>query len=551
MRIEKIMIAGEGLFWIGLVGLTLLLAAMIGCSEAGSPLSPNGFEGETVGGLKSETPPVSKGKNLSVVKKVSAHSVAAAPSIVGTTPAGNHDLVISLSHEETRDNGDEVIAITATSGSLVAEDKIRLYADGDYLGRVKVASDSSPLSEIHVLLDDEDFGEGEVELEAEISRNGKVIADAVMDLDREEEIITGPTLEEVALGDFEDEIVLTFSDAVNARRAIKDNIDVVVDNERKRIRSYGEDHDEVTLIMGKDLSSGTYTISYNGEGGLEGIDGEEIGAFSTTLTVEEEIITGPTLEEVALGDFEDEIVLTFSDAVNARRAIKDNIDVVFDGKQLRIRSYEDGDDEITLIMGKDLSQGEHIISYNGEGGFEGIDGEEIGAFSTTLTVEEDEVPVPVAESAWKTIPHGIYRSGTQLLLTLEHFGYKVSPWTRQILGSNTFRVEEEVGETHLYRLTAEEIGLTGNYTAADVILAVVASGYKLVPDETAAQLRLLYPAQPQGELITVVSSPLLRGQGTYMLALGGGSAEFPGKHLIAVNTQATLGPEYREFVVTK
>ena len=98
------------------------------------------------------------------------------------------------------------------------------------------------LSEIHIRLENADLGgEGKkVYLKIEVARDGRVIADETMTIDRRE-VATGPTLETISAGDFEDEIVLIFSEDVSAYRSIKDNISVVVDNKKKRIRSYEED----------------------------------------------------------------------------------------------------------------------------------------------------------------------------------------------------------------------------------------------------------------------------------------------------------------------
>ncbi len=429
---------------------TIAVIGIIGC-EGKNPLSvEEGSEIAMVGELKSDTAPAIREADIEIVKAVT-NNVMAAPSIVQIEEADHNDLIVSLSHKETEGDNDEIIVIEAIDGALLPRDRIRFYTVGGYLGQVKVPHGDISLSEIHIRLENADLGgEGKkVYLKIEVARDGRVIADETMTIDRRE-VATGPTLETISAGDFEDEIVLIFSEDVSAYRSIKDNISVVVDNKKKRIRSYEEDRDEITLIMSKDLIGGTYEVSYNGEGGLEDLDGEDVSAFSTTLTVE---------------------------------------------------------------------------------------------------VEDDETPA--LETVWKTIPHGLYNSGNHMLTALEHFGYKVSPWAKEILSSPRFKVERGDGETILYRVTAEELGLTGIYTMSDIILATVRAGYRLVPKETAAQLRLLYRNQPEGQLITVVSSPMARAQGTYVFALGGGSAQYPGKHLIAVNTMVALGGEYKDFVVTK
>ena len=448
MKRTELCLAAEGLFWVGLIALVLCLTALIGCGENTNPIAPEGSRIETVGDLKSNTTGNADGEDIVIVKTIGAEGAPTAPSVVKVVKAGDLRLLISLSHEGEGKNGGEIVAIKATEGDILDGDKIRVYADGDYLGRVRIES-SFPISEIHILIEDDDLPFGEVLVEIEISRNGTEVAEAEIEISRA--IATGPAFESVEIGDFEDEIVLSFSDVVNAYRPIKDNVDIVIDGTRLPIRTYGEDGTEVVLIMRKDLVPGTYTVSYDGDGGLEGLDGEEVPAFEATLTVE----------------------------------------------------------------------------------------------------DESAPATPVEPAVWKTIPHGIYGSGAQMLIVLDAFGYKVSPWTRQILGSKRFETEDEPGHTELYRVTPEDLGLIGTYTAADVMLEAIAQGYRLVPEETAAQLRLLYANQLEGELVAVISAPMLLEQSTYVLALGGGSAQYPGKWIIAVNMTAELSAEYTAFILTK
>lgn len=435
---------------LALLVLVASIALLVGC-ESINPVTPQeGNNLATVGELKSNAATIADGKEIEVVKTLPTDGAPMAPSIVKQVKFRGTDLAIALSHEGAGDKGGEIVAIKTVDSDIHDGDKIRIYVDGKYIGKVWIAPGSS-LSEVHILLEEEDLPESEgVIVEVEISRDGRVVADDEVKIKRTK--ITGITLEGVAIGDFPDEIVLTFSDTVNARSAVKDNISVVVDSARVGIRSYGENGDELTLIMRKDLGRGVYTISYNGEGGLRGLDGEEVGRFETALTV------------------------------NA---------------------------------------------------------------GTTA---------PAAKEVWRGIPHGVYKNGAHFLTALRLVcqNCKVSPWAEEILESAAFRVEESMGMTALYRLTAADLGLTGEYTGADVILEAVAQGYRLVPDETAAQLRMLYQDQPEGDLVVVLSSPLQREKGgTYLLAIGGGSNQFPGRHLIAVNTTATLGADYTAFIVTK
>jgi len=438
----------KGIF---IVLIAIVATIIVGCDNMSNPVSPSPATPTTMGELKQAATTRAGGISAEGVEVVSGGS-AAAPSIVKQIDAEG-TLTVSLSHIETEEDGDEIIAITAKSGQFVGNDKFRFYAGGRYLGRVTLPEDAV-LIELHIRMDDADLGTGESNIEVEVSRNGRIIADAELALDR---AIPGPRLEEARIGEFADEVVLVFSEDVDAFHAIKDNLRVVNGSgEVLQIRSFGENADEITLIMRKDLSVGEYTITYSGEGGLESLSGEPLRQFSTTLVV------------------------------------------------------GDGD-------------------------------------------AADEEPTEDT-AVWKTIPHGLYSSGDQFLVALDAFGYLPSNWTREILGTIMFQVQSEVGTTDLYRVTAADLGLNAPYSAKDIILAVAGAGYQLVPSETAAQLRLLMPEQPVGETLLVVSGPLNRpGQTSkYMLALGGGNAEHPGKHLFAVGVEETLNSgEYPEFIVTK
>ena len=454
----------EGLFWIGMTLVAVLLAGIIGCSETNSVhMTPeDGVETSTFGGMKTDiaseeaVAPETSGNTITIVRMSGA---PAAPSIIGQEDGDDLEIEIEA---VLKDKGIVVTAIVM-EGALVSKDVIKLYYEGDddgYFGRVRIPTGAF-LEEIVLLVETDDLPDDEEEIVVLIfvERDGEEVVEEESN-PVELEDISSITLEKAEAGEMDDEIRLTFSDDVNATRSIKENISVFVDNEKSHrhmeIRSYEENGNEVTLIMSKGLVNGTYEVSYNGKKGLEGLDGE------------------------AIEEFEEEFEV-------AGRGDATNLD----------------------------------------------------------------------PKAWRTIPTGRYDTGAQILWALNFLcDCTVSPWAKEIFTAKNFPVEQVEGETHLYRLTAEGLGLAGSYTMADVIMEIVAQGYKLVPAETAAQLRLLYANQPENELLTVLSTPQHRSSGhehgTYVFAIGGGSAKYPGKWVIALNVETTVSAnEYGEFIVTK
>ena len=448
---------------LAIMAIMAIIASFLGCDDGMNPVQPVEEVGlpstaSTVGQLKSASDAASAVTAEGVEVVFAGSSVAAAPSIVkqinGTT------LKISLSHKETEDGGDEVVIITATSGNLVGKDKIRFYADGDYIGRVTLPTNAS-LSELHIRLDDEDLTDDEVVevvIEVEISRNGRIIADAEITLERAP-AVTSPRLEKVEVGD-SNEIILVFSKDVNAYRAVKSNVRVVIDGDADgdalSIRTYAEDGDEITLVMRKNLVAGQYTITYNSKGGLEDMNGEGVEEFWSTFTVAQD---------------------------------------------------------------------------NG--------GTAVGKV------------VPV----WKTIPHGLYRSGDEILNLLTAV-YAVSDWTKEIMGTVMFPIEPVRGNTDLIKIRIADLGVRGTLTLEKIIAAVVASDdYDLVPAEAGPILRLMYIDQPVGESLLVASHGMRRpgvNHELYGLYLGGGNDVQTKKNINAIETSAGLdSTEFRQVVVGK
>ena len=182
--------------------------------------------------------------------------------------------------------------------------------------------------------------------------------------------------------------------------------------------------------------------------------------------------------------------------------------------------------------------------------------EEFELTFTTPEAEEEALTVREAIAARSStfIPKGLYRSGSTLLTGLIHFGYRVSDWSRQSLSNPAFPVEQEVGETEVAFVTAADLGLVpGNYTAQDIAPAVAAAGYRPLPPETAAQMRLLYPDQPDQEVVVVVSSPIFNPttQKVYLQMLGREDNVAAGLWVTSLEINGTLKVGYTLFAVGK
>ena len=263
-------------------------------------------------------------------------------------------------------------------------------------------------------------------------------------------------------------------------------------------------------------------------------------------------------DDAYLGDSTRHVVVEFEDDINASSRVKENVTILSNDTDLdyRIVSYGENGFKVTFITRKDLPAGEYTISYNGKGGLKGRpNGEPVEEFEFTFTVEEEELTIreAIATRTSVIIPKGLYRAGSTFLTGLIHFGYKVSKWTKQSLESPAFHTEKEEGETEVWFVTRDEIGLKAGDTALDLlILVAVSTKYNMVPAETAAQMRLLYPDQPDGQVVVVASSPIYNpttGK-SYLQMLGREDSVALGLWLTSLEVNASLDG-YTLFAVGK
>ena len=254
---------------IGVFILTIILVGILGC-DTNDPLSAE--EEEVV----EEEILMAKGAEI-----VSSSAIAAAaPSIVKRV-AMSDTLMVSLSHEETESDGDEIVGVTADNGALLAGDRIYFYANDEYIGRVTLPSGDS-WKKVHIRLKDKVLPQEEVTIAVVVHRNSSVVAKASVVINR---VVIGPYLESVESRG-SNEVTLIFSDDVNASREMRSNTQVVANAKALSIWSHGEDGCEITLIMRKNLMPGEHKVTYNGKGGLESLQGNPVDAFSTTFEIE-------------------------------------------------------------------------------------------------------------------------------------------------------------------------------------------------------------------------------------------------------------------------
>lgn len=255
------------------------------------------------------------------------------------------------------------------------------------------------------------------------------------------------------------------------------------------------------------------------------------------------------IDDVYLGDNPKHVILKFENRINATSSVKRNVSVEDeDGRDYDVVDYDENDRLVTLILRKDLPAGKEItVSYNGRGGLKGRSGgEKVEEFEFEFTAPEEEVlsiREAIAIQASTIVPNGLYRAGTTLIIAMEHFGYKVSNFSRQILSNFAFPVERDEGETEVVFIRSTDLGLQpGKYTGSDAIAAVTAAGYTLLPPETAPQSRLLYPDQPSPEVILFVGTPVHNPADSknYLFFLGREDHNAPGKWLTAIPVSGTI-----------
>lgn len=255
------------------------------------------------------------------------------------------------------------------------------------------------------------------------------------------------------------------------------------------------------------------------------------------------------IDDVYMGDNPKHAILEFENRINATSSVKKNVTVEDeDGRDYDVVDYDESDRLVTLILRKDLPAGKEItVSYNGRGGLKGRSGgEKVEEFEFEFTTPEEEVlniREAIAIQASTIVPNGLYRAGTTLIIAMEHFGYKVSALSRQILSNFAFPVERDEGETEVVFIRSTDLGLQpGKYTGSDVIAAVTAAGYSLLPPETAPQSRLLYPDQPSPEVVLFISIPVPNPTDgkNYLFFLGREDHVAPGKWLTAIPVSGTI-----------
>ena len=109
------------------------------------------------------------------------------------------------------------------------------------------------------------------------------------------------------------------------------------------------------------------------------------------------------------------------------------------------------------------------------------------------------------------------------------------------------------GTADVYLVTAGDLGLQAPYTALEVVIASIQSGYRLLPAEVPAVTRWVYAKQPSEETIVFITLPLYDPiSKRYCLLMNArDTAVAAGKWLSAVDITSPMGEEYNIFAVGK
>ncbi len=109
---------------------------------------------------------------------------------------------------------------------------------------------------------------------------------------------------------------------------------------------------------------------------------------------------------------------------------------------------------------------------------------------------------------WRTITLGAFKSVKSLRKALKQSGFRIGSWARQLLVSRAFTLAGEETEVDLVRITVAELGFPKGATLQKIYDRAQELGLELCPAEVGPALRLQYPDQPRGELLTVAMEPI-------------------------------------------
>ncbi|KKU19637.1 MAG: hypothetical protein UX77_C0003G0033 [Parcubacteria group bacterium GW2011_GWA1_47_11] len=116
---------------------------------------------------------------------------------------------------------------------------------------------------------------------------------------------------------------------------------------------------------------------------------------------------------------------------------------------------------------------------------------------------------------WKTITLGTYKSASALQKALKSGGYQVSGWAKDLMSRPDFTLATKQVKVNLYRVTGKELGFQNARPLREIYARAAEYGLKPCPAEAGPLVRLGYPEQPQGEVVTMAMEPVT-GSGGYL-----------------------------------
>ena len=102
---------------------------------------------------------------------------------------------------------------------------------------------------------------------------------------------------------------------------------------------------------------------------------------------------------------------------------------------------------------------------------------------------------------WRTITLGTFLSTQDLFAALKQAGFANYLWTDDIVGK--LNLVDTVRTIELFLVTPEELGIDYGCDYLEIRTEAMRQGFRIVPTEGVAQLRLAYNNQPKGERLQV------------------------------------------------
>jgi len=132
---------------------------------------------------------------------------------------------------------------------------------------------------------------------------------------------------------------------------------------------------------------------------------------------------------------------------------------------------------------------------------------------------------PPEFNSWRPLTLGLHKTADLYREALTQAGFKISDWTRDILGKPQFTVATEETEVNLVVVSVADLGFPKGATRAQIYTRAKQLGLKLCPPEVGPALRLQYSDQPQGEWLLIAMEPISGPDGSpYVFCVGHGDS---------------------------